>query len=69
VPGLSVAPCPFPLCFADLTFPNDVIRREHSPPGGCRATPTKPAMMIDTFRPLKLAAEAQALDDPQYPYS
>jgi homogentisate 1,2-dioxygenase len=27
------------------------------------------AVMVDTFRPLKLAADAQALDDPQYPYS
>ena len=27
------------------------------------------AVMVDTFRPLKLAAEAEALDDPQYPFS
>jgi homogentisate 1,2-dioxygenase len=27
------------------------------------------AVMVDTFRPLKLAADAEALDDPQYPYS
>jgi homogentisate 1,2-dioxygenase len=27
------------------------------------------AVMVDTFRPLKLAADAQALDDPQYPFS
>ncbi|MGZ6390456.1 MAG: homogentisate 1,2-dioxygenase [Ktedonobacterales bacterium] len=27
------------------------------------------AVMVDTFRPLKLAADAEALDDPAYPYS
>ena len=27
------------------------------------------AVMVDTFRPLKFAADAQALDDPRYPYS
>jgi homogentisate 1,2-dioxygenase len=27
------------------------------------------AVMVDTFRPLKLATDAQALDDPQYPFS
>lgn len=27
------------------------------------------AVMVDTFRPLKLAADAEALDDPTYPYS
>jgi homogentisate 1,2-dioxygenase len=27
------------------------------------------AVMVDTFRPLKLAEDAQALDDPQYPFS
>ncbi len=27
------------------------------------------AVMVDTFRPLKLAAEAESLDDPQYPFS
>jgi homogentisate 1,2-dioxygenase len=27
------------------------------------------AVMVDTFRPLKVAAAATALDDPQYPYS
>jgi homogentisate 1,2-dioxygenase len=27
------------------------------------------AVMVDTFRPLKLAADAEALDDPKYPYS
>ena len=27
------------------------------------------AVMVDTFRPLKLAADAEALDDPSYPFS
>lgn len=27
------------------------------------------AVMVDTFRPLKLAADAEHLDDPQYPFS
>lgn len=27
------------------------------------------AVMVDTFRPLKLATDAEALDDPKYPYS
>ncbi len=27
------------------------------------------AVMVDTFRPLQIAAEAVSLDDPQYPYS
>ncbi len=27
------------------------------------------AVMVDTFRPLKLAADAEALDDPKYPFS
>ena len=27
------------------------------------------AVMVDTFRPLKLGAEAEALDDPKYPFS
>lgn len=27
------------------------------------------AVMVDTFRPLKLAADAQPLDDPKYPFS
>jgi homogentisate 1,2-dioxygenase len=27
------------------------------------------AVMVDTFRPLKFAADAQAMDDPQYPFS
>jgi homogentisate 1,2-dioxygenase len=27
------------------------------------------AVMVDTFRPLKLGAAAEALDDPNYPFS
>jgi homogentisate 1,2-dioxygenase len=27
------------------------------------------AVMVDTFRPLKLADDAAALDDPTYPFS
>jgi homogentisate 1,2-dioxygenase len=27
------------------------------------------AVMVDTFRPLKLGSDAEELDDPQYPYS
>jgi homogentisate 1,2-dioxygenase len=27
------------------------------------------AVMVDTFRPLKLGADAEKLDDPKYPFS
>lgn len=33
VSGISAFPFRYPVCFGDLTFPNDIIRREHSPPG------------------------------------